>query len=109
MTLTGFVIPLSAYLNTIDHCSVTGEMNGVSFSSGGILGQLSQGTLTNRDAHVRLDVDSRKCRWDCLNLGRWETSLATGDVSNANSSGNAGGLVGFNQVGSMMNSFRPAM
>ncbi|MBW7457967.1 DUF5011 domain-containing protein, partial [Paenibacillus sepulcri] len=96
-----------SYQNTIDRCSVTGNIEGVGFTAGGLLGQLSQGTLTNSDAHVHLELDSTNNSFaggivGAFQSGKMENNLATGDVSGK---GYAGGLVGYQQSGDMINSY----
>ncbi|MBM7567176.1 Ig-like domain-containing protein [Paenibacillus sacheonensis] len=103
----GTLVGVTAYLNTIDHCSATGTISGGSYVAGGLVGQLSQGTLTNSDAHVRLDVTSQYAGGlvGYFQSGTIDSSLATGDVSNALNYGTVGGLVAYNQNDTIANSY----
>ncbi|NHN33062.1 immunoglobulin-like domain-containing protein [Paenibacillus agricola] len=117
---------------TIDHISVTGELKGVGFTAGGLVGQ-SLSTLTNSESHARLNFRYTNTgglvgynSWDSVikesyasgdvssnsaigglvgNLdGRIENSYATGNVSGTTAN-HTGGLVGTSFGGTIVNSY----
>ncbi|OXS52921.1 hypothetical protein B1A99_31705 [Cohnella sp. CIP 111063] len=95
---------------TINRCSVTGEIKGYGFAAGGLLGQMSQATLSNSDAHVRLDIDDNTYLGGLVGgVGVFSTidqSYATGHVSvSAANYRPSGGLVGDLSSGSIRNSY----